>query len=54
MTNGVLGTEMVTTITSALSSFGESILSNYVAILPAIAVLAAIFFVIGLIQSKVN
>lgn len=54
MTNGVLGSEMVTTITGALSSFGESILSNYVAILPAIAVLAAIFFVIGLIQSKVN
>lgn len=54
LTNGVLGSEMVTTITGALSSFGESILSNYVAILPAIAVLAAIFFVIGLIQSKVN
>lgn len=50
----MLGTEMVTSITTALTTFGNTILSNYVQILPAIAVLAAIFFVIGLIQSKVN
>ena len=54
MENGVLSTTMATSITNALSSFGESILSNYVVILPALAVIAAIFFVIGLIQSKVN
>ena len=50
----MLESTMVTSISSALSDFGTAILSNYVQILPAIAVLAAIFFVIGLIQSKVN
>lgn len=50
----MLESTMVTSITTALETFGNTILSNYVQILPAIAVLAAIFFVIGLIQSKVN
>ena len=50
----MLETTMVTSISSALETFGNNILSNYVQILPAIGVLAAIFFVIGLIQSKVN
>lgn len=50
----MLEAEMVTEISTALQTFGTNILTNYVDILPAIGVLAAIFFVIGLIQSKVN
>lgn len=53
-TNAIISSTMVTNITNALTQFGQAILENYVLILPAIAVLAAIFFVIGLIQSKVN
>lgn len=41
-------------IKNSLTSFGNSILDTFIDLLPAIALIAAVFFVIGIIRSKVN
>lgn len=41
-------------IKKSLTSFGNSILDTFIDLLPAIALIAAVFFVIGIIRSKVN
>lgn len=44
----------VTAITTALTNFGNTLLTEFVALLPALAGIAAIFFVIGIIRRKVR
>lgn len=41
-------------IKTALTGFGSTILDTFIDLLPAIALIAAVFFVIGIIRSKVN
>lgn len=41
-------------IKTSLTSFGNSILDTFIDLLPAMALIAAVFFVIGIIRSKVN
>lgn len=41
-------------IRNSLTSFGNSILDTFIDLLPAMALIAAVFFVIGIIRSKVN
>lgn len=48
-----LDADIVTQITTALTGFGTSLLGYFVDLLPALAGISAIFFVIGLIRSKV-
>lgn len=45
--------DIISQITSALTGFGTSLLTYFVDLLPALAGISAIFFVIGLIRSKV-
>lgn len=48
-----LDADIVSQITTALTGFGTSLLGYFVDLLPALAGISAIFFVIGLIRSKV-
>lgn len=43
----------ISQITSALTGFGTDLLRGFTDLLPALAGISAIFFVIGLIRSKV-
>lgn len=45
--------DTITQITTALTNFGTTLLGYFVDLLPALAGISAIFFVIGLIRSKV-
>lgn len=49
-----MGSELVTEITTGLTGYGETILEYTVDLLPALATLAAIFFVIRIIKKKVK
>lgn len=44
----------VTAINTGLTTFGETLLQYFVALLPALATLAAIMFVIYIIKRKVD
>lgn len=44
----------VTSIKSSLQSFGSMLLDNFIKLLPALAVIAAIMFVIALVKKKVH
>lgn len=48
-----LDADMVTEISNQLTGFGTKLLGYFVDLLPALAGISAIFFVIGLIRSKV-
>lgn len=50
----MLSTELVTSITTALTGFGTTLLEYFVQLLPALAGIVAIYFVINLIRSKVG
>ena len=50
----LLSSTQVTNITSSLTSFGNMLLDAFIQVLPAVAVIAAIFYVIAIIRSKVN
>lgn len=50
----LLSSGQVTQITTALTTFGNMLLDAFIQVLPAIAVIAAIFYVIAIIRSKVN
>lgn len=52
-TVGMTSTQ-VTAITSALEGFGSTLLDYFVQLLPAIATIAAILFVINIIRRKVR
>lgn len=52
-TGGMSDTQ-ATALTSSLQTFGNTILDNFIKLLPAIAVLAAIMFVIRLVKRKVK
>lgn len=52
--DALLTSGQVTAITTALKSFGTMLLDAFIQVLPAIAVIAAIFYVIAIIRSKVN
>lgn len=52
--DNLLSSAQVTSITSALTTFGNMLLDAFIQVLPAIAVIAAIFYVIAIIRSKVN
>lgn len=51
---GAIDTNTVTEITTGLESFGTSLLDNFVDLLPALAGIAAILFVINIIRRKVR
>lgn len=44
----------VTNITSALTNFGSTLLDYFIQLLPAVATIAAILFVINIIRRKVR
>lgn len=44
----------VTSIKNSLQSFGSMLLDNFIKLLPALAVIAAIMFVIALVKKKVH
>lgn len=44
----------VTSIKNSLQSFGSMLLDNFIKVLPALAVIAAIMFVINLVRKKVH
>lgn len=44
----------VTSIKNSLQSFGSMLLDNFIKLLPALAVIAAIMFVINLVRKKVH
>jgi len=44
----------VSAIKASLQSFGSMLLDNFVKLLPALAVIAAIMFVINLVKKKVH
>lgn len=50
----VLTATQKSAIRNSLTSFGNSILDTFIDLLPAMALIAAVFFVIGIIRSKVN
>lgn len=52
--SSVLTATQKTSIKTSLTSFGNSILDTFIDLLPAMALIAAVFFVIGIIRSKVN
>lgn len=43
-----------TSLANSLQSFGGMLLDNFIKLLPAICVIAAIMFVIGIVRSKVH
>lgn len=49
-----LSTELIGDITTALTGFGTTLLTYFVELLPAIAGIVAIYFVINIIRSKVG
>lgn len=44
----------VTNITTGLTTYGNTVLDYFVQLLPALAVIAAIFFVVRIIRKKVR
>lgn len=52
--SSVLTDTQKSSIKTSLTSFGNSILDTFIDLLPAMALIAAVFFVIGIIRSKVN
>lgn len=51
---GGMSDSQATALTSSLQTFGNTILDNFIKLLPAIAVLAAIMFIIRLVKRKVK
>lgn len=49
-----MSAETVTAITTALDNFANSILTNFVSLLPALATICAIGFVIAIVRKKIN
>lgn len=49
-----LDATLVTSIETALTGFGTTLLNYFVQLLPALAGIVAIYFVINLIRSKVG
>lgn len=45
---------VVTEITTGLTSFGQSLLNNFVDLIPALAGLCAILFVISIVKNKIG
>ena len=48
-----IDSDTISQITTSLTNFGTTLLGYFVDLLPALAGISAIFFVIGLIRSKV-
>ena len=44
----------VTALSNSLQSFGSMLLDNFIKLVPALAVIAAIWFIINLIRNKVG
>ena len=51
---GGLTDAQVTSLTNSLQSFGGTLLDNFIKLVPALAVIAAIMFVITLVRRKVH
>jgi len=51
---GGMSDAQASSLTASLQTFGNTILDNFIKLLPAIAVLAAIMFVIRLVKKKVK
>lgn len=51
---GGMSDAQASALTTSLQTFGNTILDNFIKLLPAIAVLAAIMFIIRLVKKKVK
>lgn len=49
-----LTSAQATSIASSLQSFGSMLLDNFILLIPSLAVIAAIWFVISLVRRKVK
>ena len=49
-----LSTQLVSDMTTGLTNFGTELLTYFVQILPALAGIAAILFIINIVRNKVN
>lgn len=49
-----LSASQATSIANSLQSFGSMLLDNFILLIPSLAVIAAIMFVIGLVRRKVK
>lgn len=54
VTTGGMSDSQATALTTSLQTFGNTLLDNFIKLLPAMAVLAAIMFVIRLVRKKVK
>lgn len=54
VTTGGMSEAQASALTTSLQTFGNTLLDNFIKLLPAIAVLAAIMFVIRLVRKKVK
>lgn len=50
----VITENQTTAIQQSLTTFGETILDTFISLLPALALIAAVFFVIALVRSRVH
>lgn len=53
-TAGGLTDAQATSLANSLQSFGGMLLDNFIKLLPAICVIAAIMFVIGIVRKKTH
>ncbi len=51
---GGMTAAQATSLTTSLQTFGSTLLDNFIQLVPALAVLAAIGFVIALVRKKVR
>lgn len=54
VTTGGMSDAQAASLTTSLQTFGNTLLDNFIKLLPAMAVLAAIMFVIRLVRKKVK
>lgn len=52
--SGGMSAEQATKLTASLQSFGTTLLDNFIDLVPPLAVLAAVGFVIALVRKKVK
>lgn len=52
--SGGMSDAQATSLTTSLQTFGNALLDNFIKLVPALAVLAAIGFVIALVRKKVK
>lgn len=54
VTTGGMSDAQAASLTTSLQTFGNTILDNFIKLLPAMAVLAAIMFIIRIVKKKMH